>query len=495
MTKQTAYQQLCEHFKHLSKLSHLNSICGWDQATMMPDGGNQARAEALAELAVIIHEKSTRPEMEEWQQQAAQQDLNPIQQASLREMTRSWRNQTALPADLVKAKSLATAHCEHAWRDQRGANDWKAFQVNLQAVMQLAIEEAQIRADKTGLNPYDAMLDLYEPGMQMQRLDKVFGELQSWLPELITQVVAKQANWPALSLNGPFPSEQQKELGLAVMEKLQFNFKHGRLDVSAHPFCGGVPSDVRITTRYEDEDFTRSLMGIVHETGHARYEQNLPLDYLDLPVGQARSMGIHESQSLFFEMQLGRSQAFVEQLLPLVNQHLCQQQPMQLEELKQHYLSVKPGYIRVDADELTYPAHVMLRYELERDLINQDIKVADIPELWDQKMQQYLGLSTKGNYRDGCMQDVHWPAGLIGYFPSYSLGAMYAAQFHAALVKAKPDTPQAVAKGNYDEVFAWLQQNIWSQASIYETDELVSRATGETLNTRYFEQHLRNRYL
>ncbi|MGY5452725.1 carboxypeptidase M32 [Agarivorans sp. MS3-6] len=495
MTKQSAYQQLSDHFQHLSKLSHLNSICGWDQATMMPNGGNQARADALAELAVLMHEKSTRPEMQDWLSAAKLEDLTPLQQASLREMERSWYNDTALPADLVKAKSLATAHCEHAWRDQRGANDWKSFQVNLQAVMQLAIEEAQIRADKTGLKPYDAMLDLYEPGMQMHRLDKVFGELQAWLPQLIQKVVDKQASWPTLQLNGPFPTEQQKQLGMAIMEKLQFDFNHGRLDVSAHPFCGGVPSDVRITTRYEEEDFTRSLMGIVHETGHARYEQNLPLDYINLPLGQARSMGIHESQSLFFEMQLGRSQAFVEQLLPLVNTHLCQKQPMQLDELKQHYLTVKPGYIRVDADELTYPAHIMLRYELERDLINRDICVADIPELWDQKMQQYLGLSTKGNYQHGCMQDVHWPAGLIGYFPSYSLGAMYAAQFHAALVKSHPETPAAVAAGDYSQVFSWLRQNVWSQASIHDTDELVRRATGETLNTRYFEQHLHTRYL
>ncbi len=495
MNKPTAYQKLSEHFQQLAKLSHLNAIGSWDQATMMPDGGNQARAEALAELAVIIHEKSTHPQLEEWLEQAKQQNLTNIQQASLREMERSWRNSTALPADLVKAKSLATARCEHAWREQRKANNWQAFQVNLQAVMQLAIEEAQIRADKGGLSRYDAMLDLYEPGMQMQRLDVVFDELQSWLPQLIQEVVDKQASWPNLSQQGGFPSEQQKQLGLALMQKLQFDFNHGRLDVSAHPFCGGVPSDVRITTRYEEEDFTRSLMGIIHETGHARYEQNLPIDLADLPVGQARSMGIHESQSLFFEMQLGRSQPFIEQLHPLVKQHIKQANNMSLSELQQHYLSVKPGYIRVDADELTYPAHIMLRYQLERDLINQEIKVADIPELWDQKMQQYLGLSTKGDDKNGCMQDVHWPAGLIGYFPSYSLGAMYAAQFHAALIKAKPDTPNAQAKGDYSGVFAWLKQHIWSQASLYNTDELVARATGESLNPRYFKQHLRARYL
>ncbi|WP_432452271.1 MULTISPECIES: carboxypeptidase M32 [unclassified Agarivorans] len=495
MTKPNAYQQLCQHFQHLSKLAHLNAICSWDQATMMPNGGNQARAEALAELAVLIHQKSTHSAMPEWLEQAKQLNLNPQQQASLREMKRHWQQQTALPSDLVKAKSLATAHCEHAWREQRGNNDWKAFQINLQAVMQLAIEEAQIRADKTGLSPYDAMLDLYEPGMQMQRLDKIFGELHAWLPQLIQQVVEQQKSWPALQLNAPFASDKQKQLGLAVMKKLQFDFNHGRLDVSTHPFCGGVPQDVRITTRYEEQDFTRSLMGIVHETGHARYEQNLPLDFLDLPVGQARSMGIHESQSLFFEMQLGRSQAFIEQLLPLVNQHLCHQQPMRLSELKQHYLKVQPGYIRVDADEVTYPAHIMLRYELERDLITQKITVADIPELWDLKMQQYLGLSTQGNYQDGCMQDVHWPAGLIGYFPSYSLGAMYAAQFHTALVKQHPEVPAQVQTGNYDTVFAWLQKNIWSQASFYPSDELVSRATGENLNSQYFKQHLQARYL
>ena len=280
------------------------------------------------------------------------------------------------------------------------------------------------------------------------------------------------------------------------MKFLNFDFDHGRLDVSMHPFCGGVPTDVRITTRYDDSDFVQSLMGTVHETGHARYEQGLPKEFAGLPVGQARSMGIHESQSLFFEMQLGRSAEFIAQLSPLVAKHFTQADPKIIESsnLQKIYTRVNPDFIRVDADEATYPAHVILRYEIERDLMNGKIEYSDIPELWDTKMQQYLGLSTKGNYKNGCMQDIHWTDGSFGYFPSYTLGAMYAAQFMAAM-KKEVNVAEQISQGNLEPIFAWLDKNIWKKASLFSTDELVKQATGDVLNAEFFKTHLESRYL
>ena len=295
---------------------------------------------------------------------------------------------------------------------------------------------------------------------------------------------------------GKFSSAKQKALGLEVMKMLQFDFNHGRLDESMHPFCGGIPSDVRITTRYDENEFAQSLMGIIHETGHARYEQGLPKSLSGLPSGEARSMGIHESQSLFFEMQIGRSDSFIAHLANYAAKHFDGHNPelFSQENFYKLYTRVKKDFIRVDADELTYPAHVILRYEIERDLINGKIKHTDVPELWNNKMQTYLGLSTEGNYRNGCMQDIHWTDGAFGYFPSYTLGAMYAAQFMASMQKSV-DVDAAIQSGDLSPIFSWLSDNIWSKGSLLTTDELVKQATGETLNTAHFQNHLRSRYL
>ncbi|MGP4129944.1 carboxypeptidase M32 [Pantoea tagorei] len=428
----TAYQQLSATFQRLSRFGHLMAVAGWDMQTMMPSGGSQARGEALAEMGVLRHSILTDPRVGELIQEAEQADLNDVERANLREMQRAWQQASLLPASLVEAKSLAGSRCEHAWREQRPANDWQGFAANLKEVVRLSREEAQLRADANGTSRYDALLDLYEPGMTSAKLDATFGELKSWLPDLLQRVVEKQAQERVELPQGPFAVEAQRQLGLSVMATLGFDFRHGRLDVSAHPFCGGVPDDVRITTRYNQDEFLSALMGVIHETGHARYEQGLPQQWRDQPVGLARSTAIHESQSLFMEMQLGRSREFLQRILPQVCDKLGAQPALNAENFVRLTQRVRPGLIRVDADELSYPAHVILRFEIERALIEGEIEVEDIPALWDEKMMHSLGLDTRGNYRDGCMQDIHWTDGAFGYFPTYTLGAMYAAQlFHA----------------------------------------------------------------
>ena len=491
-----SYAKLEQRFVQLHHLAHLGAICGWDRATMMPAGGNEARAAALAELSLLMHQKLTAPEMSDWFAAAAEEPLAPQQQISLGEMRRQWQQATVLPEALVQAKSLAGSRCEHAWRSQRQQNDWHGFLSNFREVVQLSREEAQIRAAASGLRPYDSLLDLYEPGMRSGRLDQLFGELKSWLPELIHQVSERQQHETVMAPQGPFPTAKQAELGKQVMQLLGFDFNRGRQDVSVQPFCGGVPSDVRITTRFDEADFTQSLMGIIHETGHARYEQGLLPEWLALPVGQARSMGIHESQSLFFEMQLARHPAFIAQLAPQIRAAFGEQPAFSQENLIRLYSRVKPGLIRIDADELTYPAHIMLRYEIEQQLIEGHINAADIPELWDLRMQQYLGLSTRGNFREGCLQDIHWTDGSFGYFPSYTLGAMYAAQFAAALQRELGDFGSLLRQEDgLAQLFGWLRQHIWQLASTQETDALVRQATGESLSPGHFRRHLEQRYL
>ncbi|OIQ26486.1 carboxypeptidase M32 [uncultured Vibrio sp.] len=492
----SAFQQLVEHSKTISHFNHLAAICGWDAASMMPSGGNQARSEAMAQLSVHIHGLLTQPQLAEWFQQAESESLSTNDKSSLRELKRQWQQANVLPEALVQAKSLAGSKCEHAWRSQRGNNDWQGFEKNWAEVVALSQEEAQIRAEATGLSPYDAMLDIYEPGTTSESLDVLFADVKTWLPTLIDDVIDKQESEAFINPEGQFETSQQKSLGLEVMKLLQFDFEHGRLDESVHPFCGGVPSDVRITTRYDESEFVQSLMGIVHETGHARYEQGLPKSLAGLPAGEARSMGIHESQSLFFEMQVGRSDAFIQHLSSLAGQQFTAHNPalFVFDNFQKLYTRVKKDFIRVDADELTYPAHVILRYEIERDLINGKIKHTDVPELWNQKMQQYLGLNTEGNFKNGCMQDIHWTDGAFGYFPSYTLGAMYAAQFMAAM-KQTVDVEGAIHSGDLTPIFTWLSDNIWSKGSLLSTNDLVKQATGDILNAQFFQDHLKARYL
>ncbi|PKH26763.1 carboxypeptidase M32 [Enterobacterales bacterium CwR94] len=491
----TAYQQLSGVFQRLSRFSHLSAIAGWDMQTMMPAGGSQSRGAALAELSVLQHEILTSQRTGELISQAAQETLNDVEQANLYEMTRAWQQAALLPASLVEAKSIAGSRCEHAWRTQRPANDWQGFAENLKQVVRLSREEAQLRAEANGTSRYDALLDLYEPGMTSRKLDATFGDLKTWLPELLQKIVDKQAQESVDIPQGPFAIASQRELGLSVMKVLGFDFNAGRLDVSAHPFCGGVPEDVRITTRYDSALFSSAMMGVIHETGHARYEQNLPKQWAGQPVAQARSTAIHESQSLFFEMQLARSKEFLAFILPQVVEHLGAQPALTPANFVRLNQRVKPGLIRVDADEVSYPAHVILRYEIERALIEGDIEVDDIPALWNEKMQAYLGINTAEDYRNGCMQDIHWTDGAFGYFPTYTLGAMYAAQLFNAVSQAIPQLPELIARGELQPVFDWLQQNIWQHGSRFSTAQLITQATGEELNPRWFKAHLERRYL
>ncbi len=491
----TAYQSLQSTFERLHRFQHLKNIAGWDQAANMPAKGNEARAAATAEMAALIHSIQTDPKLGDWIRAAEQESLDPTQKANLREIRRTWLSATAIPEELVRAQELATSRCEHAWRTQRPANDWKGFIGNFEEVLMLAREQAKRLSDVLEVSPYEAMMSLYEPGLRTADLDRWFGDLRTWLPGLIQEVIEKQSRESVEIPQGPFELSAQRDLCEKVMRALGFDFEAGRLDVSTHPFCGGVPEDVRITTRFRSDEFLPSLFGTIHETGHARYEQNLPRALLGQPVARARSMALHESQSLFFEMQLGCHPGFMQRLAPMLTEAFGRQSAFAAENLVRLLTRVKPGYIRVDADEVTYPAHILLRYDIERALIEGQMEARDIPERWDQLMQELLGVDTRGNYRDGPLQDIHWPAGLFGYFPCYTLGAMYAAQWFASMKASYPAIDDAIARWDFDQPFGWLRDNIWSQASQWTTDELATRASGSPLNPEHFRAHLTRRYL
>ncbi len=492
-----AYEELVDHYDKVNDLAHVYSIAAWDEASMMPEGGGESRGRALATLGVTIHDMIADKKVGDWIDTCSNLNLNDWQSANVREMRREYEKATCLPSDFVRRQSIAQSTCEQAWRFHRAENNWDAMAPLLTEVVKHAREEAARRAEQTGLSLYDAMLDGYEPGMRSEKLDSLFAGLKDFLPGFVDEVIERQNTNPLEPMGNNFSIEKQRELGIEVMGVLGFDFNHGRLDVSHHPFCGGVQEDVRITTRYTTDNFVESLMAVIHETGHAMYEQGRPAEFAGQPVSAARSSGVHESQSLLMEMQACRSAEFLGFLAPIIRRVFEVQDDSGAwsnENIRRLYTRVEKGLIRVDADETTYPLHVILRYEIERGLIEGSVTVEDIPELWAEKMKAYMGIDTTGDYTNGCLQDVHWPASLFGYFPTYTLGAMMAAQFFASAKNAVPGLLGHIGNGEFAPLLAWLRENVHGKGSLLTVDELLTQATGEPLNERFFIDHLKARY-
>lgn len=493
----TAYAALSRHFGRIAAMSNAIGILQWDNDAMMPRGASGTRAESMALLRVLQHEMAVDPRIGDWLGEAEQDNgLGEWERANLREIRRSWTVETALPADLVEASSKAISACEMAWRQARADADFPALLPYLTEVLRLQREAGAAKGAKLGLPAYDALLNDYEPGGRAERIDALFDDLAGFLPGFTEEALAAQARRPEPApIEGPFPVEAQRALGTKIMAALGYDFERGRLDVSTHPFCGGADNDVRITTRYDDADFSKALMGVIHETGHALYEQGRPAAFMSQPVSHARGMSVHESQSLIMEMQACRSREFLAFAAPLMREAFTADGPgWQAEALWRRYTRVERGFIRVDADEVTYPAHVILRYRLEKALIADAMTLNELPGAWNAGMRELLGI-TPPNDRLGCLQDIHWPSGGWGYFPTYTLGAMTAAQLFDAASRAEPDLLPGIARGDFTPLVGWLRANIHAQGSRFETDELLTRATGRPLDAGVFKAHLARRYL
>jgi carboxypeptidase Taq len=490
------YKALEARFARLGTLQEAAAILHWDSATLMPSGGATARAEQVATLKVVCHEVLTDAALPDLFGGAGlQNDLDSWQRANLAEMHRRWVHATAVPADLVDALSRACSACEMRWREARPAGDFAAVLPELRRVLGLVRQVAAAKAAALGKSPYEALLDEYEPGGSTAAIDRLFDAVAGFLPALIDAALERQRAAPApLPLPGPFPIAAQRELGVKLMERLGFDFAHGRLDVSLHPFCGGTPDDVRLTTRYEEADFNRALMGVLHETGHALYERGLPAEWRRQPVGDARGMSIHESQSLLVEMQACRSREFAEFVAPLLREAFAGSGPAwAAENLYRLNTQVRRSLIRVDADEVTYPAHVILRYRLERAMIAGDLALEDLPAAWRDGMRALIGVVPPDD-RQGCLQDIHWYDGAWGYFPTYTLGAMTAAQLFDAAKRAAPGILPSIARGDFVPLLAWLRANVHGKGSRFSTTEIIEQASGRPLEAHIYRRHLEARY-
>jgi len=493
-----AYPALEQLFGRLRAIGDASGILGWDAQTLMPVGAAEGRAEQLATLRGMAHDLLVAPRTADLldEAEADGRDLDAWQSANLREMRRVHAHGGAVPHDLVVAESKATSRAEMAWRDARAGNDFASLRPHLEEVLRLQRETGRCKGEALGLEVYDALLDQYDPGLRRSRIDPLFGQLRAELPGLIREARALQERAGApVPIAGTFPVAAQRALGETLMRAVGFDFDRGRLDTSLHPFCGGATGDVRITTRYSEDDFSRAVMGVLHETGHALYEQGRPPQWRRQPVGDARGMVLHESQSLLIEMQACRSREFLAYLSPVVQAAFGRSDAaLGADNLYRIYTRVEPGFIRVDADEVTYPAHILLRYDLERAMIDGDLAVADLPSAFADGVHELLGLTVPDDAM-GCLQDIHWPSGGWGYFPTYTLGAITAAQLFEAASAAVPAIRPGLAQGDFRPLVAWLRAEVHGRGSLLSTDDLVAAATSRPMGIDSYLGHLRRRYL
>ena len=489
-----AYDRLKARFARIAALGEAQSMLHWDASAMMPSGGAEARGEQLATLAGLAHELLTAPEVAEDLGAAAAEGAWDA--ANLDLMRRAHARAVALPTALVEATQRANSACEQVWRSAKATSDFALVRPALGQVVALQRETAQALAAASGLAPYDALMEGYQRGVTAAEVEPVFAAYEAFLKDALPRAEAIQAARPApLPPAGPFPVATQRALCRRLSERVGLDYAHARLDESLHPFCGGTPTDIRITTFYSEADFAKSLLGVLHETGHALYERGLPAAWARQPVGEAAGMAAHESQSLIVEMQACRSDAFLAFLGAELHAAFGgDPAPYAPANLARLWRRVGRGFIRVDADELTYPAHVILRFRLERAMIEGRLAVADLPAAWNEGFSGLLGLSPPDDAR-GCLQDIHWHDGAFGYFPSYTLGAMAAAQLMRAARREIPALDEEMARGELLPLVAWLRERVHGQGSRLGFQDLLRHATGKPLDPQDFVDHVTARYL
>ena len=490
-----AYKKLKEIFREASISSDIAGILHWDMSTMMPDNSRNYRAEQLSYLSKLSHDKVSSNQVKDLIFEAKNDDLNNNDLHNLREIEREHKLASSIPSELVQKISKTSAKCEGEWQEARKNSNFNLIKKSLGELIKLSKEEANILGQVFDVSPYEALVNKFEPGSNIKLIANVFDDLQKFLTPLIDTIIEKQRYQKILPIKNKISENLQKDIAEHIMKIIGFDFKRGRLDKSVHPFCGGSTNDVRITTRYNEDNPFSSLDGVMHETGHALYELNLPEKWNYQPVGKARGMAMHESQSLMIEMQITRSQAFKKFLSKLLkNKFNIFDNAFESENLYLLGTRVEKSFIRVESDEVTYPLHIILRFNLERKIFNNEINVNDIPDAWNEEYKRLFDKKVNNN-TDGCLQDVHWYAGLFGYFPTYSLGALTAAQFASQLRVDQPELDSNIEKGNFDELINWLKLNIHSKASLYSTNEILQQVTNSELNAKYFMDYIKNRYL
>ena len=497
-TPEEAYGELTKRLQATALLESCASVLGWDEQTYMPPGGAEHRANQLSLLAGMCHERATHPEVGELLAEVERSSLaadgdSPVA-ANVREARRDFDRATRLPRRLVEELSHTCTLAQQAWVAARKKSDFAAFAPWLEKVVVLKREEAHAIGYGQGI-PYDALLDAFEPGMTAEQLGRLFNPLRDELVRLIAAIRESGRHPNREIIARRYPIDAQREFSVAAARQIGFNFDEGRLDIAAHPFCSGFgPGDVRLTTRYDEHHFPGAFFGTLHEAGHGIYEQGLDRAQFGLPAGAACSLGIHESQSRMWENFVGRSRAFWEHFYPLAQSAF----PEALDgtaaaDFYRAINDVQPSFIRVEADEATYNLHILLRFDLERPLVAGDLAPADVPGAWNEMFAKYFGMTPPDAAR-GCLQDIHWSGGMIGYFPTYALGNMYAAQFFDSASRELGDLPAQFSRGRFAALKEWLNEKIHKQGKRFRAEKLVETVTGQSLSPVPLVRHLHAKF-
>lgn len=491
------YERLCTHTRGVAILSATQSLLGWDERTKLPPAGGVYRAEQMSYLAGLIHKQQTAPEVGEWLAELADSPLAADRHseagADIVNLKRDYERKTKLPQALVEELAKLSVLGQQLWVEARKANDFARFRPLLERTIELKRQEAAaIGYDK---EPYDALLDEFEPGAKTTEVAQALAGLREQLVPLVAAIAASSRRPNLDALKGRYPIDLQEKFGRRTSAAIGFDFNQGRLDVTNHPFCAGMgPRDVRLTTRYDEDSLSGSLFSTLHEAGHGIYEQGLPAERYGLPTGEAVSLGIHESQSRMWENLVGRSRAFWEHFYPEAQATFGEALgDVSRDDFYFAINDVRPSLIRTESDEVTYNLHILIRFELELALINDELAVVDLPAAWHAKYREYLGIQSPTD-ADGVLQDVHWSSGAFGYFPTYSLGNLYAAQFFEQAEQDLGDLQAMFRRGEFVPLREWLRANIHSQGRRYPAAELGRRITGSPLSHDALMRHLRGKF-
>ncbi len=488
------YHQYTEHLQKIADLRYASALLQWDQETYLPPKGADIRGRQIATLSEIAHERFTDEKFGDLLKELVLKNgLTDSQKRNVELSLYDFNKNKKLPAPFVRRMSEAVNKSFHAWIDARKQNSFAIFEQPLQDIIDLKQQEADLLGFDN--HPYDALMNDYDRGLSVQKVDLLFSKLKPQLLSLL-DTINKASPIEDDFLHQHFDKDQQWALGLEILKSMHFDFDAGRQDISEHPFTINFnSSDVRITTRVDENDFANMLWSCIHEGGHALYEQGLPANEYGLPLSEYCSLSIHESQSRLWENCIGRGRAFWKHHFPLVQRSFPEQfRNVDLTTFFKGINKVQPSLIRTEADELTYHFHVMIRYEIEKQLIEGSLKASEIPEKWNEAYKQYLGVTVPDDKR-GCLQDVHWSHGSFGYFATYSIGSLYAAQMYAAILAQVPSVEEELAAGNSKPVHQWLQQHIYSSGRYYTSEELCLKATGEVLDSDYFINYATKKYL
>lgn len=486
------YQDYKKHLQKIADVKYANAVLQWDQETYMPIRGAEKRATQMATLSELAHELSTNNYLENLLQELLScDDLTEVEQKNVALSWDDFLKQKKYNSSFVRQLSETVSIAFNAWIDARKQNNFKIFQPALSNLVELKKEESIILGYQN--HPYDAHINEYEKGMTVEILDAIFTALD----EPLQQLLQKVNHLPKVDLSflqKNYPKDKQWAWGLELLKKLGFDFDAGRQDISEHPFTTNFSSnDVRLTTRIDEQDFANMTWSCIHELGHGLYEQGLPANEYGLPCGEYASLSIHESQSRLWENNVGRSKVFWQYFLPKLKKYFPDQlKEISLEKFYKAINHIQPSLIRTEADELTYHAHIQIRYLIEKEIFSSNCSVRDIPELWNSLYKQKLGVEVP-NDNLGCLQDVHWSHGSFGYFPTYSLGSFYAAQFFATAVKQMPNIEMEITQGNASSLLDWLRNNIHKHGRRFSSNELCGQITGEKLNINFFIKYLSNK--